>query len=154
MAGRLTKPAKNEILFVALGGCGEIGMNLYAYGHNNQWLIVDCGVAFGDLSTPGMDVLVADIGPLLDGGGEIVGLAITHAHEDHIGAIPHLIEELDCPVYATPFAASMIERKVDSYGGREMALHRVPQGKSADIGVFNVEFIPVTHSIHQQVSIT
>ena len=147
MAGRLTKPAKDEILFVALGGCGEIGMNLYAYGHRNQWLIVDCGVAFGDLSTPGMDVLVADIGPLLDGGGEIVGLAITHAHEDHIGAIPHLIEELDCPVYATPFAASMIERKVDSYGGREMALHRVPQGESADIGVFNVEFVPVTHSI-------
>ena len=110
--------------------------------------MADRGLRGGrDLSTPGIDVLVADIGPLLHGGGEIVGLAITHAHEDHIGAIPHLIEELDCPVYATPFAASMIERKVDSYGGREMALHRVPQGESADIGVFNVEFVPVTHSI-------
>ena len=147
MAGRLTKPAKDEVLFVALGGCGEIGMNLYAYGHNNQWLIVDCGVAFGDLTTPGLDVLVPDIGPLLEGGGKIVGMAITHAHEDHIGAIPHLIEELDCPIFATPFGASMIERKCESYGGREVEIVRVKQGGTADIGDFKVEFVPVTHSI-------
>ena len=147
MAGRLSKPAKDEILFVALGGCGEIGMNLYAYGHNNQWLVVDCGVAFGDLSTPGMDVLVPDVSALVEGGGSIVGMVITHAHEDHIGAIPHLIDELDCPVYATPFGASMIERKIDSYGGSEPELIRVKPGGTAKIGVFEVEFVSVTHSI-------
>jgi len=147
MAVRLKKPAKDEILFVALGGCGEIGMNLYAYGHNNQWLVVDCGVAFGDLSTPGMDVLVPDVSALVEGGGAIVGMAITHGHEDHIGAIPHLIDELDCPIYTTPFGASMIQRKIDSYGGGDAELIRVKPGGTVKIGDFEVEYIPVTHSI-------
>ncbi|MGB1157601.1 MAG: ribonuclease J, partial [Alphaproteobacteria bacterium] len=122
-------------------------MNLYAYGHNNEWLVVDCGVAFGDLSTPGMDVLVPDVSALVEGGGKIVGMAITHAHEDHIGGIPHLIDDLDCPVYATPFGVSMIERKVDSYGGSTGDLIRVKPGSSVKIGGFDVEFVPVTHSI-------
>ena len=112
----LPRPGADEVLFVALGGSGEIGMNLYAYGHDGHWLITDMGVSFGDDSNPGIDVIVPDIEPLLANPKSIVGIMVTHAHEDHVGAIAHLWERVRCPIVATPFAKGVIDRKLDDAG--------------------------------------
>ena len=106
----------DSVYFLPLGGSDEIGMNLNLYGYGpeekRKWVIVDCGVTFGDLSTPGVDLIMPDPTFIEERANDLVGMVLTHAHEDHIGAIPHLIEDLDCPISATPFAASMIERSV------------------------------------------
>jgi len=100
----------DELVFLPLGGSGEIGMNFNAYGygpaHDRQWIIVDCGVLFGrESNQPGVDVLMPDIRALTENREKILGIVATHAHEDHIGAIAHLWPMLRCPVYATPFTA-------------------------------------------------
>ena len=91
-------PSRDEVLFVALGGLGEIGMNLALYGHDGAWIAVDMGVTFGDEETPGVDVIIPDIS-VIDGlGDKLKGVLITHAHEDHIGGIPYLAGRFKCPV--------------------------------------------------------
>lgn len=152
MTGRrkvgLPRPDVDEVLFIALGGSGEIGMNLYAYGHDGHWLVTDMGVSFADQSTPGLDVIVPDIELLFDKPKSVVGIMITHAHEDHIGAIPHLWQRLRCPIVATPFAKAVIERKLDEVGLLEEAkVTKIRQGGRANAGPFGVEFVPVSHSI-------
>ena len=144
----LPRPGADEVLFVALGGSGEIGMNLYAYGHDGHWLITDMGVSFGDDSNPGIDVIVPDIEPLLANPKSIVGIMVTHAHEDHVGAIAHLWERVRCPIVATPFAKGVIDRKLDDAGlYGEAKVTKINQGGRANAGPFGVEFIPVSHSI-------
>ena len=144
----LPKPGEDEVLFIALGGSGEIGMNLYAYGHAGHWLITDMGVAFGNERTPGLDVILPDITPLLANPKSVVGLMITHAHEDHVGAIPHLWDQLRCPIVATPFAKGVIERKLADAGLQdECEVTKIGQGGRVNAGPFSVEFVPVSHSI-------
>jgi ribonuclease J len=142
----LNKP--DELVFVGLGGLGEIGMNLGAFGFGGSWLVVDLGIAFGDETTPGMEILMADPGFLTEPETKLAGLVITHAHEDHIGAIPHLWPRLRCPIYATPFAASVIRLKLADAGLLGQAvLKEVPVGGKFSVGPFEIETISLTHSI-------
>ena len=142
----------NEFVFVALGGLGEIGMNcaLYGYGPANarQWLMVDLGVAFAGEDMPGVDLLVPDLSFIEKAKKNLVGVLITHAHEDHIGALAELWPDLGAPVYMTRFAAGLAEaRRLGEPGAPKIPLEVVELGEKVAIGPFVVEFIPVAHSI-------
>src|SRR5579864_2772764 len=115
----MTIPSNDELLFVALGGAGEIGMNLNLYGHAGKWLMVDLGIAFAGDSLPGIEVVMPDPGFIEERHKDLVGIVLTHAHEDHLGAVPDLWPRLKAPVYATPFAASVLRRKLSEAGFAE-----------------------------------
>lgn len=143
---------KNEIVFLPLGGVGEIGMNLGLYGYgpeeNRTWLIVDCGVSFAGPDLPGIDVILPDIKFLEDEADNIAGMVITHAHEDHYGGILHLWPFLNVPVYATAFTAGLLAAKAESEpGAEEVPVTIVKQGERHKIGPFDVEFVAMAHSI-------
>ena len=141
-------PGKGEILFLPLGGAGEIGMNLSLYGHDGKWLIVDLGVSFGDDRIPGVEVVVPDISFIAERRDDLAGIVLTHAHEDHLGAVPYLWEKLRVPVYVTPFASGLLRRKLGEDGAPgDVPIIEVPCGGGAEIGPFNIDFIPVAHSI-------
>ena len=143
---------KEELLFCPLGGSGEIGMNmnLFAYGKpgEQKWIIVDIGVTFADDTVPGIDLIYPDPGFIIDKKDDLLGIVLTHAHEDHIGAIAHIWPKLKCKIYATPFTAVLIsekfkEKKIDinSY------LKIVELNSTLKLEPFNIEFITLTHSI-------
>jgi len=135
------------LVFVPLGGVGEIGMNLYAYGCDGQWLVVDCGISFRDELAPGVEVLMADDAFLRERSDSICGLVLTHAHEDHIGAVPHLWPDFGCPIYATPFTLAMLEGKLKEAGLSDAHCNTVPVGGSFSCGPFDIRFVALTHSI-------
>ncbi|MEE2956352.1 MAG: ribonuclease J [Pseudomonadota bacterium] len=138
----------NQFLFLPLGGLGEIGMNLALYGYDKAWVMVDCGVTFGDDTTPGIEILVPDPTFAVENSSNLVGIVLTHAHEDHLGAIPYLWRRLRCPVYATPFAAKFLRQKLSETGlEKEVPIKIVDPGSCFSLGPFEMEFIPVTHSI-------
>ena len=141
-----------EFIFCPLGGSGEIGMNmnLFAYGNpgNRKWIIVDVGVTFADDSIPGIDLIYPDPGFIVDKKDDLVGLVLTHAHEDHIGAIAHVWPKLNCDIYATPFTSVLIkekfkEKKIDISN----KLKIVQLNGNIKLGPFKIEFITLTHSI-------
>jgi ribonuclease J len=141
-----------ELVFVPFGGVGEIGMNLALYGlgsaRGGEWLCVDMGVSFADELLPGIDLIMPDISFLEDERKNLAGIVLTHAHEDHFGAIFDLWPKLRVPVYATPFtAALMAAKKEGELGAPDIPVRIVQQGDRVQIGSFNVEFIPVAHSI-------
>lgn len=137
-----------EFILIPLGGTGEIGMNLNLYGYQGKWLIVDCGITFGDKSTMGYDVLMPDPTFILERKEDIVGMIITHAHEDHVGAVPHLWHMLECPIYTTAFTASVIRKKCkDNNVSESGPIHVVEQSGSVDLDPFKLRFINLTHSI-------
>ena len=144
--------SKEELIFCPLGGSGEIGMNmnLFAYGNetNQKWIIVDMGVTFADDSIPGVDLIYPDPGFIIDKKDDLLGIVLTHAHEDHIGAISHIWPDLKCNIYATPFTAVLIkekfkEKKIDI----TKKLKIVELNGSIKLGSFNIEFVTLTHSI-------
>jgi ribonuclease J len=143
----------DELVFAPLGGVGEIGMNLSIYGlgnrHQRAWLAVDLGVSFGDEEhLPGIDLIMPDISFLEKERKNLMGLVLTHAHEDHFGAIIDLWPKLKCPIYATKFSAALFEAKCAAErNGPKIPVTVVPSGGRIDIGPFDVEFIPVAHSI-------
>ncbi len=141
-------PNENEVLYVPLGGSGEIGMNLGLYGHAGRWVMVDCGLAFTDDGTAGVDLLMADPAFIAEQAERLDALLLTHAHEDHMGAIAWLWDRFRCPVYATPFAAGMLRTKLPEAGmtGR-IPIHEVTPGQPFDAGPFTVTYITMTHSI-------
>jgi ribonuclease J len=145
--------AAPELVFAALGGIGEIGMNLAIYGYGDarrrQWLIVDCGVAFGaEEHLPGVDLIMPDISYLIEERRNLVGLVLTHAHEDHMGALIDLWPRLKVPLYASPFAAALFEaRRLSEPGAPEIPVNVVPLGGQVNLPPFTVEFINVAHSI-------
>lgn len=142
------KRYKDELLFVPLGGSNEIGMNLNLYYYQGKWLMVDFGMGFADDYLPGIELIVPDIKFILDRKEDLLGIVLTHAHEDHLGAMPYLWQELECPVYATPFTASFLRKKMqESPHGRKLKIHHVEAGKHYDLGPFGIEMIPLTHSI-------
>jgi len=137
-----------ELLFLPLGGAGEIGMNMSLYGFGGSWIMVDCGITFGDDRTPGIDVMVPDIRFLEEIGEDLLGIVLTHAHEDHLGAVPYLWDRIGCPVYATPFASGLLRRKLSEVGlETRVPLREVPCGGGVDIGPFSIDFISLAHSI-------
>jgi ribonuclease J len=142
------KPGENELLFLSLGGAGEIGMNLNLYGHDGAWLMVDLGITFGDDETPGIDVIMPDPTFIEQRADTLAGLVLTHAHEDHIGAVPYLWPRLRCPLYATPFTASLLRRKLAEAGLKDKApITEIPLSGRFDVGPFDIELITLTHSI-------
>lgn len=141
-------PGDAELLFLALGGAGEIGMNLNLYGHAGVWLMVDLGITFGDESTPGIDVIMPDPSFIEERRDELVGLVLTHAHEDHLGAVAYLWDRLRCPVYATPFTAAVLRRKLAEAGLLDrVPLTEIPLSGRFSVGPFAIELITLTHSI-------
>jgi ribonuclease J len=142
-----------DLVLLPLGGAGEIGMNFNAYGFgppdDRRWIVVDCGVLFGrEGGTPGVDVLMPDIRFLAEQPENVLGIVLTHAHEDHIGAIGHLWPQLRCPLYATPFTARLIQHKLIEAGiDGEARVTIVPLSSKIALGPFAVEFITLTHSI-------
>jgi ribonuclease J len=142
-----------ELVFAPLGGIGEIGMNLSIYGFGDerrrQWLIVDCGVSFaGEEQLPGVDLILPDIRYLLEERRNIVGLVLTHAHEDHMGALIDLWPKLNVPLYATPFAAALFEaRRLSEPGAPPIPVNVVRRDGRVELGPFTVDFINVAHSI-------
>ncbi|MDA9482780.1 beta-lactamase [Bradyrhizobium sp. CCBAU 11445] len=147
----MAKP--EELVFAPLGGVGEIGMNLSIYGLGSRqqraWMAVDLGVSFGDEEhLPGIDLIMPDISFLEKERKNLMGLVLTHAHEDHFGAIIDLWPKLKCPIYATQFSAALFEAKCAAErNAPKIPVTVVPSGGRVDVGPFNVEFIPVAHSI-------
>jgi len=138
----------NALYFVPLGGTGEIGMNLNVYGYAGDWLIIDCGVTFGDDTQPGIEVVMPDPGFIVERRDRLLGIVATHAHEDHIGAIPYLWTQLRCPVWATAFTASLLRAKLAEAGlVGQVKINVVPLSGQFTIGPFNLELITLTHSI-------
>jgi len=136
------------LFFVSLGGAGEIGMNLNLYGYAGDWLILDCGVTFGDDSQPGLEVVMPDPAFIVERRDQLLGIVATHAHEDHIGAIPYLWTQLRCPVWATPFTASLLRAKLVEAGiADKVRINVVPMSGRFTIGPFDLELITLTHSI-------
>ena len=143
---------KEELLFCPLGGAGEIGanMNLYAYGNpgEHKWIMVDIGVTFADDTLPGIDLIYPDPGFIVDKKEDLLGIVITHAHEDHIGAIAHLWPKLQCKIYATPFTAVLIKEKFrEKHIDVNNYLHIVELNGILDLGPFKIEYVSMTHSI-------
>jgi len=144
--------AHDELLFLPLGGAGEIGMNLNLYGYGpetaRQWIMVDLGITFGDERTPGIDVIMPDIAFIEERRDELIGLVLTHGHEDHIGAVAHLWPRLRCPVYATPFTAALVRGKLIEAGlENELRLNIIELGSRFMLGPFDIELVTLTHSI-------
>ena len=148
MAGSVFKADPEELLFLPLGGADEIGMNLNLYHYGGKWLMVDLGITFGDETTPGIDVIMPDPSFIEERRRDLLGLVVTHGHEDHIGAIPYLWERLRCPIHATPFTASLVRRKLTDAGLLgQVDLIEVPISGNFILGPFEIELIGLTHSI-------
>jgi ribonuclease J len=139
---------RGDLAFLPLGGTGEIGMNLNLYRCDGKWLAVDCGIGFGGSENPEVEIMMPDPGFLAERRDKLVGMVITHAHEDHIGAVAHLWKMLRCPLYATPFAAAVLRRKLGEAGLlNEVRIHTVVSGGKFELGPFGLQFLPVSHSI-------
>lgn len=148
MTDRRLAPGADDLLFLPLGGSGEIGMNLNLYGHDGHWLMVDLGVTFGGETMPGIDVMTPDPAFIVERRGRLAGLVLTHAHEDHLGAVPYLWPALRCPIYATPFTAAFLRRKLrETHFFDQVPLHEVALGSRFRVGPFDIELVTLTHSI-------
>ena len=138
----------DDVLFVPLGGANEIGMNLNLYRYKGKWIIIDLGIGFAGHHLPGIDIVVPNIDALTPYKNDIVGLVLTHAHEDHLGAVAYLWPELGCPIYATPFTAAVLKNKLAEEGIQgKVKMHEVKAGEQYQLGPFGFEMVPVTHSI-------
>ena len=136
------------MIFVALGGSGEIGMNVNLYGCQGKWIMVDCGITFADPAYPGVDVILPDLGFIEERGDDLLGIVLTHGHEDHIGALPYLAEDLGVPLFASPFTAGLIAGKLEEEGNAaRIELNVVEPGEGFALGPFGLRFVPVAHSI-------
>ncbi|HTK58980.1 MAG TPA: ribonuclease J [Sphingomicrobium sp.] len=137
-----------ELLFLALGGSGEIGMNVNLYGCRGKWLMADLGLTFADSDYPGVDLILPDLEFIEERMGDLVGIVLTHGHEDHIGALPYLAADLKVPLYATPFTAGLIAGKLEEEGlTGQVSLRIIERGGSIDLDPFRVTYVPLAHSI-------
>lgn len=155
-------PDSEDFWFLPLGGCGEIGMNFNLYGHNGKWLIIDCGLTFEDAPDTtnnkggrgNRHVQMADPEFITSRRDDIVGMIITHAHEDHIGAVQYLWPQLKCPIYTTEFTGNILHRKLSETSfHEEVPVRIVERGNQIDIGPFQVEWIGATHSVPEPFSL-
>ena len=143
----------DRLVFLPLGGTGEIGMNMNLYGYGKEiddmkWLIVDVGITFGDETTPGVDIILPDHDFIKERKDNLSGIIITHAHEDHVGGLAYLWPDLKCPIYATPFTASIIRLKFEERGlDHEGYLNVIDLSSEIQIKPFDIKFQTLTHSI-------
>lgn len=146
------KSSENELVFLPLGGSGEIGMNLNLFGfgpaHARKWIIVDIGVTFGGLDTPGVEIIMPDTEFIEEYVDDLLGIVLTHAHEDHMGALARLWPRLKCPVYATPFTMWLVKDRLGEFGLiDDVPFHEIPLKGRFTLGPFDLEFVTLTHSI-------
>ena len=138
----------NDLLFVPLGGSGEIGMNVNLYHYQDSWIMVDLGISFPDDSTPGVDVILPDLKFIAERREKLAGLILTHGHEDHLGAIPYLWSQIGCPIYGSAFTLALLRRKLtESRGDFDIPLHEMGMNAPRQIGAFEIEMIALNHSI-------
>jgi ribonuclease J len=143
----VTIPGK-ELLFLALGGSDEIGMNVNLYGCEGKWIMVDLGLTFSGSEYPGVDLVLPDLDFIEERKKDLLGVVLTHGHEDHIGAVPYLAAELGVPFFATPFTATLVRRKLEEEGIVDSVdLRVIPMEGSFDLGVFKCRYVPLAHSI-------
>ncbi len=146
MTAPMREPTERELLFVPLGGSGEIGMNLNLYGHDGRWLMIDCGISFDQIRGT-TEVIMPDPRFAELRRDQLEGIVITHAHEDHLGAVVHLWDRLRCPVYATPFAAALLRRKIaDADRTEDIPLVVIDRTRPLQLGPYSLRFLDVTHS--------
>ena len=139
---------EDELLFLALGGSGEIGMNVNLYGCRGRWLMVDLGMTFSGNEYPGVDLVFADLEFIEDRVAALDGIVLTHAHEDHIGAVPYFAADLGVPLYATPFTADLVRRKLEEAGiANQVELIVVDDLDRFQVGPFGISYVPLAHSI-------
>lgn len=138
----------NELIFLALGGSGEIGMNVNLYGCRGKWVMVDLGLTFSDPGLPGVDLVLPDLRFIEERKDDLLGIVLTHGHEDHIGAIPYLVADLGVPLHATPFTAGLIREKLVEEGlSEDVELHVVEPGGKVKLGPFGFRYVALAHSI-------
>lgn len=143
----MTKPG-NELLFLALGGSDEIGMNVNLYGCQGQWVMVDLGITFSSSEYPGTELILPDLEFIEERADDLLGIVLTHGHEDHIGAVPYLAADLGVPLYATPFTAALIKGKLEEQGVLdEVEINIIPMGGAFQLGPFGFQLMPLAHSI-------
>lgn len=148
----MKKSKSDELVFLPLGGSNEIGMNFNLYGfgpaHDRKWIVVDLGVTFGDQTTPGVEIILPDPSYIEPYAKDIIGIVLTHAHEDHLGAVHWLWPRLKAPVYATPFTAFLLREKLRDAGILDdVPITEAPLGGRFKLGPFDLELITLTHSI-------
>jgi ribonuclease J len=145
---------EKELYFLPLGGSEQFGVNLNLYAHDGKWLAVDCGIGFADHRYPGIDILLPDPSFIEERRDNLVGMIVTHAHEDHIGAVARLWPRLRCPIYCTEFTAAILRNKMSEVSeARNMKIITVKAGDDVQIGPFKTEFIHVAHSIPDAVAL-
>ncbi len=143
----MTTPG-DELLFLALGGSDEIGMNVNLYGCQGKWIMVDLGLTFGGADYPGIELILPDLEFIEERKKDLLGIVLTHGHEDHIGAVPYLAADLGVPLYATPFTATLIKRKLEEEGNAdEIDLRIIPMEGSFELGAFKCRYVTLAHSI-------
>ena len=143
-----TNKHKEDLLFIPLGGANEIGMNLNMYHWEGKWLIADMGIGFADAEIPGVDILLPKIDFAIKVRKNIAGLVLTHAHEDHIGAVQYLWEELKCPIFTTPFTANVLKMKLSEFiFSQEVKINEIKPNSELQIGPFGLEMAEITHSV-------
>ena len=152
-------PTQQDLWFLPLGGTGEIGMNMNLYGHDGQWLMVDCGVSFNEPLTPNdlhtSEIVCPDPTFITEQKERLAGIVITHAHEDHVGALPFLWRRFKCPVYTTAFTAEVLRRKLVQVGlTDQVPIIEVEENEIKKIGVFNVKWLALTHSVPEPFAMT
>ena len=139
---------EDQLYFIPLGGCGVFGANLSLYGYGGKWLIVDCGMGFGDDTMPGVDIIVPNISFLKQIKDDILAMIVTHGHEDHIGGIEYLWPQIQAPIYATPFTAGLIHTKVSGKAwGNQVDIRFLPEDEPLKLDPFEIETIKMAHSI-------
>ncbi len=145
---------QGKLKIIPLGGLGEVGKNMTAYEFQNQILVVDAGIMFPHNDMMGIDYIIPDFEYLLDKADKVVGIVITHGHEDHIGAIHHLVREIPAPIYATSLTRGLIEVKLArNNAGNKVSLNTIEAGGSVELGPFKVEFFHICHSIPDAVGL-
>ena len=144
---------KSDLVFIPLGGSGEIGMNCNLYHYKNSWIMIDLGVMFSNSDTEPYDVLMPDIDFIVKRKKDLSAIILTHAHEDHIGAVPYLYSEFgDIPIYTTSFTASVLKRKFEFNKDNKLNLKLFEYNKSFDIGFFTVQICSLTHRTPQTIA--
>lgn len=141
------KTYQDKLLFVPLGGSNEIGINVNLYHFQGKWIMVDCGSGFADDNLPGVDMIVADLKFIERHKHDLLGIVVTHAHEDHLGAIQYLWNSLECPIYTTKFTKNFLKAKLAEYSfAKDIKINEIQPGAKFDLGPFSIEMVPLTHS--------